>query len=85
LVPITKFVEENIKKRMSLIMQPWDVGSSIVYFGSKINAFRDFLQGEYEHEEGFYKYVVTTFVLKVSNMTEMKIKEEYLPSPLWII
>jgi hypothetical protein len=76
LVVVRKFVEENIKKRMSLIMQAWDVGSNIVSFGSKLNAFRDFLQGDYEHEEGFYKDAVTTFILKVTNMTEMKRKEE---------
>jgi hypothetical protein len=81
LVVVRKFVEENIKKRMSLIMQAWDVGSNIVSFGSKLNAFRDFLQGDYKHEEGFYKDAVTTFSLKVSNMTEMKRKEEDLPSP----
>jgi hypothetical protein len=74
-------VEENIKKRMSLIMQSWDVGSNIVSFGSKLNSFRDILQGGYKHEEVFYKDEVTTFYFKVSNMTKMKIKEENLPSP----
>jgi hypothetical protein len=74
LIIVRKFVEENIKNRMSLIMQACDVGSDIVSFGSKLNAFRDFLQGDYEHEKGFYKDAVTTFDLKVLNMIEMKRK-----------
>ena len=59
---------------MSLILQAWDVGSNIIYFFSKLNAFRDFLQGDYEHEEGFYKDAVTKFILKFANMTKMKRK-----------
>jgi hypothetical protein len=33
------------------------------------------------NEEGFYKDVVITFTLKFSGMTELKRKEEDLPSP----
>jgi hypothetical protein len=81
LVAVRKFVEENIKKRMSLILEAWDIGSNIVSFGSKLNSFREFLQSDFKNEEGFYKDVVTTFILKVSNMTDLKRKEEYFPSP----
>jgi hypothetical protein len=81
LVAVRKFVEENIKKRMSLILEAWDIGSNIVSFGSKLNSFRDFLQSDFKNEEGFYKDVVTTFILKVSNMTDLKRKEEDFPSP----
>jgi hypothetical protein len=34
LMVVRKFVEENIKRRMSLIMKAWDVSSNIVSFGS---------------------------------------------------
>jgi hypothetical protein len=81
LVVVRKFIEENIKKRMSLILEAWDIGSNIVSFGSKLNSFKEFIQSDFKNEEGFYKYVVTTFILKFSNMTNLKRKEEYFPSP----
>ena len=38
---------------MSLIMEAWDVSSNIVSFGSQLNAYNEFIQGDYKHEEGF--------------------------------
>jgi hypothetical protein len=81
LAAIRRFVGENIKKRMSLILEAWDVGNNIVSFGSKLNNLREYLQADLNNEEGFYKDVVITFILKVSGMTELKRKEEDLPSP----
>jgi hypothetical protein len=80
LVSNRKFVEENIKKRMSLILEVWDIGSNIIYFGSKMKIFIEFLQSDFKNEEGFYKDVVTTFILKVSNMNDLKTKQEDFPS-----
>jgi len=74
LVAVIKFVEKNIKTRMSLILEAWDIGSNIVSFGSKLKSFIEFLQSDFKNEEGFYKYVVNTFILKVSNMTNLKRK-----------
>jgi hypothetical protein len=81
LAAIKRFVGENIKKRMSLILEAWDVGNNIVSFGSKLNNLREYLQADLNNEEGFYKDVVITFILKVSGMIELKRKEEDLPSP----
>jgi hypothetical protein len=81
LVAVRRFVGENIKKRMSLILEAWDVGNNIISFGSKLNNLREYLQDDFNNEEGFYKDVVITFILKVSGMTELKRKEEDLPSP----
>jgi hypothetical protein len=58
LVSVRKFVGENIKKRMSLILEAWDTGSNIVSFGSKLNSFREYVQVDLNNEEGFYKDVV---------------------------
>jgi hypothetical protein len=65
---------------MSLIMEAWDVSSNIISFGSQVNAYNEFLQEDYKHEEGFYKDGSIPFVIKVSNILELKIREEYLPS-----
>jgi hypothetical protein len=81
LVAARRFVGENIKKKIVLILEAWDVGNNIISFGSKLNNLREYLQDDFDNEEGFYKDVVITFILKVSGMTELKRKEEHLPSP----
>jgi hypothetical protein len=35
---------------------------------------KQFLQADLENDEEFYKGEITTFVIKVSNMSELKIK-----------
>jgi hypothetical protein len=45
---------------------------------------KQFLEVDMENDEGIYKEVITTLVIKVSNMTDHKINEEYLPSPTHI-
>jgi len=40
---VRKFVEEKIKRRISLIMEASDVSSDIVSFGSQLNAYNEFL------------------------------------------
>jgi hypothetical protein len=41
---------------------------------------KQYLEVDMKNDEGIYKEAITTFVIKVSNMTEHKRKEEYLPS-----
>jgi len=66
---------------MFLILEAWDLESNFIYLGSRITNLREYLQADLENDEGFYKDDVTTFVLKNLGMTELKRKEEDLPSP----
>jgi hypothetical protein len=66
---------------MSLITEAWEVSKNIVSFGSREHAFHEYLQVDLKNEEGFYVDVVFPFGIKVSNMTELKRREEDLPSP----
>jgi hypothetical protein len=75
------FVEKNIKKRMSLIIEAHAVSKNIVSFGSRSHDFHEYLQVDLKNEEGFYADVVFQFGVKVSNVTELKRREEDLPSP----
>jgi hypothetical protein len=81
LMVVKKIVEENIKRRISFIMEVWDVSGNIISFRSQLNAYNEFLQKDYKREEGFYKDVGIPFVIKVSNMTKLKTREAYFPSP----
>jgi hypothetical protein len=81
LTVVRSYVEKNIKKRMSLITEAWEVSKNIVSFGSRAHAFHEYLQVDLKNEEGFYIDVVLPFGIKVSNMMEMRRREEDLPSP----
>jgi hypothetical protein len=75
------YVERNIKKRMELITEAWEISKNIVYFGSRVHVFLEYLQADLKNEESFYLDDVLAFGNKVSNMTELKRREEALPSP----
>jgi hypothetical protein len=75
------YVEKNIKKIMALITEAWEILKNMVSFGSRVHAFHEYLQANLKNEEGFYLDVVVPFGIKVSNMTELRRREEDLPSP----
>ena len=74
-------MENNIKKRVALIIEAWEISKSMSYFGSRAYSFLEYLQADLKNEEGFYLDVVVSFGIKVSNMSELKRREEDLPSP----
>jgi hypothetical protein len=75
------YVEINIKKRMALITKAWETSKNIASFGSRAHAFHKYLQDNLKNEEGFYLDVVLPFGNKVSNMIELRRREEDIPSP----
>jgi hypothetical protein len=66
---------------MYLILEAWHLTSKFISLGSEIANLMQYLQVDLDNDEGFYKDVVITFVLKVSGMSELKRKEEDIPSP----
>jgi hypothetical protein len=75
------YIEINIKKITTLITEACEVSKNIVYFGSRAHAFHEYLQANLKNEEVFYLDDVLPFGNKVSNMTELRRREEDLPSP----
>jgi hypothetical protein len=75
------YVENNIKKRMALITKAWEISMNMIYFGSRAHSFPEYLQDNLKNEEGFYLHVVVPFGVKVSNMIELRRREDYVPSP----
>ena len=75
------YVENNIKKRMALITEAWEISKNMVSFGSRVHAFHEYLQVDLNNEEGFYLDSMVPFGIKVSNMTKLRRREEDLPSP----
>jgi hypothetical protein len=81
LTTVRNYVEKNIKKRMSLITEAWEVLKNIVSFGSRAHSFHEYLQVDLKNKEGFYTNFVLPFGIKVSNMTKLRIREEDMTSP----
>jgi hypothetical protein len=55
----------------------------MISFGSRVHAFLEYLQADLKNEECFYLDVVVPFGIKVTNMSDLKRREEDLPSPSW--
>jgi hypothetical protein len=75
------YVEKNIKKRMELITDAWEMSKSMVSFGKRAHAFHEYLQEDLKNEQGFYLDVVVPFSVKVTNTMELRRREEDIPSP----
>jgi hypothetical protein len=71
------FVEENIKKRMSLILELWDMEKIFASLGLRIQNTREYLNTDLKNDEGFYTDGVVMFSMKVSTMTEQLRKKKF--------
>jgi hypothetical protein len=65
---------------MELITDAWYMSKNMVSFGMRAHAFHEYLQVDLKNEEGFYLDVIIPFGFKVTNMTELRIREKDLPS-----
>jgi hypothetical protein len=74
------YVEKNIKKIMELITEPWEMSKNMVSFGIREHAFHENLQADLKNEDGFYLDMIVPFGFKVIDMTELRRREEDLPS-----
>jgi hypothetical protein len=64
------FVEENIKKIMSLILELWDMEKSFSFLGLRIHNTREYLNIYLKNDEGFYTDGVVMFAVKVWTMRD---------------
>jgi hypothetical protein len=65
---------------MELITEAWEMSKSMVSFGTRACTFHEYLQEDLKNENGFYLDEVVPFGFKVTNMTKLRRREEYLPS-----
>jgi len=63
------FVEENIKKIMSLILYIWDLVKSFSSLKIIIQNTKEYLNADLKNDEGFITNGVAMFAAKVSAMT----------------
>jgi hypothetical protein len=74
-------VEKNIKKRMELITQAWETSQNIASLGTRAHALHEHLQVDLKNEERFYLETVIPFGNHVTNMSDLRRRQEDLPSP----
>jgi hypothetical protein len=74
------FVEHNIKKRMSLVLELWDMTNSFASPGLRIQNTKEYLNSDLKNDEGFYTDGFVMFTTKVATMTKKMRKHENIPS-----
>jgi hypothetical protein len=74
------YVENNINKRMELITEAWEMSRSIVSFETRAHALYEYLQVDLKNEQGFYLDAIVPFGVKFTNMTELRRRDEDIPS-----
>jgi hypothetical protein len=65
-------VEKNIKRRMELIIEVWEMSKSMVDFGTRAHAFHEYMQANIKNKQSFYLDVVVPFGVKFTGMMEFK-------------
>jgi hypothetical protein len=73
------YVENNIKKRMELVIEAWKTSQTITSLGTKAYSLLEHLQVELKDEENFYLKMVLPFGTIVNNMTKKK-RQQDIPS-----
>lgn len=76
LVAIRQYVGKNIKKRISLIFEIWELATIFTILYSRITNFKEYLQTDLENDEKFYPEIVGTFSTKISNINDMQRREK---------
>jgi hypothetical protein len=75
------FIEENIKKRMSLIVALWDMEKGFASLVVRIHNTKEYLNSDLKNYEGFYTDGVDMFAMRILTIIEQTRKQENLPSP----
>jgi hypothetical protein len=77
---VRKYIGDNIKKRIYLILEIWELAESSTTFSTRVLHFKEYLKKDLENDEGLYKEAVGTFAEKVSSLSETHRRDRNLPS-----
>jgi hypothetical protein len=78
------YVENNVKKRMELIVETRETSQTMASLGTKVHTFLEHLQEDLKNEECFYLDTILPFGTHVNNMKETRRIQHDLPSKNWI-
>jgi hypothetical protein len=74
-------VENNIKKRMQLVTEAWETSQNIASFRKRENDLHEHLQTNLKNDQRFYEQMLTPFSNHAINNSDLKRRQENLPSP----
>jgi hypothetical protein len=74
-------VENNIKKRMQLVTEAWETSQNIASFRKRANDLHKHLQTNLKNDQCFYEQMLAPFANHAINNSDLKIRQEDLPSP----
>jgi hypothetical protein len=74
-------VENNIKKIMQLFTEAWETSQNIASFRKRENDLHEHLQANLKNDQCFYEQVLTPFPNHAMNTSDMKRRQDNIPSP----
>jgi hypothetical protein len=74
-------VDNNFNKIMQLVTEAWETSQNIVSFGKRENDLLEHLEANLKNDRHFCDRVLTPFANHVVNTSELKRRQENLPSP----
>ena len=66
---------------MQLVTEAWETSQNLISFGEKANNLLEHLEVNLKNEHLFYEQVLASFSNYVVNTSELKRRQEKLPSP----
>jgi hypothetical protein len=76
---IIKYVGDNIKNRVTLILDIWELETSSTNISTRISNLKEYLQKDLENDEHFFKEVEHLYCQNI-NMNNVHRREQNLPS-----
>jgi hypothetical protein len=67
LIGVRRYVAENIDKRLNIMWEAWEIVVEAGVITGRIQALKEYLQEDLWNDEHFYKNVVSTFMVRISN------------------
>lgn len=71
---------ENIKGIVDIISEAFEVLENVQRNGNHLCSFKEYLEEDVRNDEEFYVDAVSTFVARVSSMTDEMRMKQFMPS-----
>ena len=76
---IHEFITKNIKRRIDIIFEAYEVLENAKRVGGQFHAFKEYLEANLNNDGKFYLNAISIFISKVSSMNDDKRKRNIFP------
>jgi hypothetical protein len=71
LMVVIKYIGDSIKRRISLILEIWELATNSTTLSTRVLHFKEYLQKDLENDEIFYKEAVDRFLVKFLSLSDI--------------